>query len=344
MYGYEEFEEDFGDEEGEAALAELEGADHGQPMPAAKRAKPSHAPATIDLTGDDGPPPAAAVPPAAAPPPAAAVPVPPVGRAAPQNPYQGALAHQIDYEEENEMRRLDGLPPIVPPPAPDDEPPALLCKCGAGACSVLTSRSANNPNRKFYKCNCGFFQWCDEAPRAAGGGGSANSPAKSPGGSGGGDDEPVVQCQCGAGPCVVLVSRSAKNPNRCARPAPPLRARAPSSRLAPPAPALTPPCWSRAASSTVARTARAGATSSSGSTSRRALPRGSMARAAVGSRRWAGWETSEAEEVEAATAEAAEAEAATATNAGSRVTGQETARKLAAAEAEEATAAAADAA
>jgi len=94
-----------------------------------------------------------------------------------------------------------------------DDPPPKECGCGAGMCSMLTSRSERNPNRRFYTCpkprdeRCGFFEWIDPAPGmgavgalgggggggAYGGGGVGGSGAPPPaqggasGGGGGGD-------------------------------------------------------------------------------------------------------------------------------------------------------------
>ena len=47
----------------------------------------------------------------------------------------------------------------------------LSCPTCNVPCAVRTSNSARNPGRQFFKCNCGFFKWCDEAQ--AGGGGNA---------------------------------------------------------------------------------------------------------------------------------------------------------------------------
>ncbi|KAI0498715.1 hypothetical protein KFK09_019605 [Dendrobium nobile] len=43
------------------------------------------------------------------------------------------------------------------------------CPCGSGTCLILTSNTAKNPGRMFYRCplkagrgSCGFFKWCNE--------------------------------------------------------------------------------------------------------------------------------------------------------------------------------------
>ena len=49
------------------------------------------------------------------------------------------------------------------------ESPKQLCPCGQGPCKMLTSNTARNPHRKFYRCpksenegGCRFFQWADQ--------------------------------------------------------------------------------------------------------------------------------------------------------------------------------------
>lgn len=87
-----------------------------------------------------------------------------------------------------------GAPPDAPPETP-------LCACGAPS-RLLTSRSAANNGRQFYRCakpqedpgQCKFFQWADEAPTAGGaaagagafGGAGAYGGAGAGGGAGGG--------------------------------------------------------------------------------------------------------------------------------------------------------------
>ncbi|KAK1294646.1 hypothetical protein QJS10_CPA16g00785 [Acorus calamus] len=65
-----------------------------------------------------------------------------------------------------------GRPTTPPPPVVDEGPdyPEWQCRCGRGACRVLTSRTAKNPGRKFYTCPvgqgaCKFFQWVDAIER-----------------------------------------------------------------------------------------------------------------------------------------------------------------------------------
>ncbi|KAJ0228819.1 GRF zinc finger / Zinc knuckle protein [Hirschfeldia incana] len=83
---------------------------------------------------------------------------------------------------------------------PAASPPVIHCYCDR-ACNVLTSKTVNNPNRKFYKCsavpNCKFFKWCDEVSI---------------------DSLPEVSlnptCPCGSGPCRKLTFTGGPNANR----------------------------------------------------------------------------------------------------------------------------------
>ncbi|KAK1278235.1 hypothetical protein QJS04_geneDACA014769 [Acorus gramineus] len=89
------------------------------------------------------------------------------------------------------------------------------CTCGAGPCLVLTSNTAKNPGRRFYRCplrqengGCGFFEWCDDPSGGRGGG------VFVAGGGGTGllnDDSPGMVCPCGAGVCLVLSAKTGKN-------------------------------------------------------------------------------------------------------------------------------------
>ncbi|MQM17121.1 hypothetical protein Taro_050090 [Colocasia esculenta] len=82
---------------------------------------------------------------------------------------------------------------------------AKACPCGLGDCLVLTSNTARNPGRKFYRCpvkeengGCNFFEWCKAVPA------SRNFPNNSP-------SVPELPCPCGAGSCLVLTAKTGKN-------------------------------------------------------------------------------------------------------------------------------------
>ncbi|XP_028555390.1 DNA-binding protein HEXBP isoform X2 [Dendrobium catenatum] len=80
------------------------------------------------------------------------------------------------------------------------------CPCGSGTCLILTSNTAKNPGRMFYRCplkaengGCNFFEWCDTPSSAITLDGQSSAQV------------PVLLCPCGAGSCLVLVSKNGKN-------------------------------------------------------------------------------------------------------------------------------------
>ncbi|KAK1271382.1 hypothetical protein QJS04_geneDACA021007 [Acorus gramineus] len=96
--------------------------------------------------------------------------------------------------------------PFNNPPVIDEGPdyPEWQCRCGRGACLVLTSRTAKNPGRKFYRCPvssnaCRFFMWCDTAVPVRS---FKLANLKYP------------TCACGAGKCKLLVWNGGENDGR----------------------------------------------------------------------------------------------------------------------------------
>ena len=93
----------------------------------------------------------------------------------------------VDSDEEDE----------APPPAaaPLEIVQAPDCPCGAGPADILTSRTAKNPNRQFFRCplkrpgafrgGCDFFEWVDQQSTTPGGSGNGGAGAGA-GGSGNG--------------------------------------------------------------------------------------------------------------------------------------------------------------
>ncbi|KAG0466152.1 hypothetical protein HPP92_017732 [Vanilla planifolia] len=83
------------------------------------------------------------------------------------------------------------------------------CPCGSGNCLILTSNTAKNPGRRFYRCplkvengGCNFFQWCDIPSSDISPSMMAYQSDTLP---------PVLRCPCGAGPCLSLVCKAGKN-------------------------------------------------------------------------------------------------------------------------------------
>ncbi|KAG9447300.1 hypothetical protein H6P81_013428 [Aristolochia fimbriata] len=73
--------------------------------------------------------------------------------------------------------------------------PDKLCPCGAGVCTVKTSKTPANPGRKFYSCplypssgRCKFFEWCGEASSSRGADPKVNDTVQS-----------YPECSCRAG-------------------------------------------------------------------------------------------------------------------------------------------------
>ncbi|OAY73266.1 DNA topoisomerase 3-alpha [Ananas comosus] len=96
-----------------------------------------------------------------------------------------------------------------------EEIPERACPCGSGTCSVLTSATAKNPGRKFYRCplravengGCNFFEWCDSPS-------SSIPTAPSTTNYQSGSSAPELPCPCGAGSCPVLTTKTGKNVGR----------------------------------------------------------------------------------------------------------------------------------
>lgn len=108
-----------------------------------------------------------------------------------------AAAAELSYYEEDASKKR-------PPPAPTENDDHVVCTACGQKCSELTSRSKSNPNRKFYKCTCGYFKWADELA----------SPPTAPPAVGGDDAIPQQECpECRAA-CDVRTSHSVNNPNR----------------------------------------------------------------------------------------------------------------------------------
>ncbi|CAL9056724.1 unnamed protein product [Musa banksii] len=95
----------------------------------------------------------------------------------------------------------------------EGEVPEKACPCGSGSCLVRISNTAKNPGRKFYTCplkvdngGCNFFEWCDNP--------ISIHPSQNPMNRQSSLSVPDLQCPCGAGSCLVLVSRTGKNGGR----------------------------------------------------------------------------------------------------------------------------------
>ncbi|THU46868.1 hypothetical protein C4D60_Mb09t09460 [Musa balbisiana] len=93
----------------------------------------------------------------------------------------------------------------------DDGVPEKACRCGSGTCLVRTSNTAKNPGRKFYTCplkldngGCNFFEWCDNPL-------SSLSSSRKPLNHQPSLSVPGLQCPCGAGSCLVLLTKAGKN-------------------------------------------------------------------------------------------------------------------------------------
>ncbi|KAF3329810.1 DNA topoisomerase 3-alpha [Carex littledalei] len=85
------------------------------------------------------------------------------------------------------------------------------CPCGVGRCSVLTSNTAKNPGRRFFRCpvrsdmgGCNFFEWCDTPQNLAHTG--PTNQVKSA--------VAAMLCPCGAGPCQILTTKNGHNAGR----------------------------------------------------------------------------------------------------------------------------------
>ncbi|XP_073107704.1 uncharacterized protein [Elaeis guineensis] len=96
----------------------------------------------------------------------------------------------------------------------DGEVPEKACPCGAGSCLVRTSNTLKNPGRKFYRCpvreengGCKFFEWCDDQS-------SSISTSQSVLNQQSSLSVPYLPCPCGAGSCLVLVTKTGVNAGR----------------------------------------------------------------------------------------------------------------------------------
>lgn len=88
------------------------------------------------------------------------------------------LTASFDYGTQQQQPLQDGMSS-----SSQDVGGIPLCPGHGMPCQVLTSQSAANPGRQFYKCSikekseqCQFFQWADEGNMGGGGGGGAAPP------------------------------------------------------------------------------------------------------------------------------------------------------------------------
>ncbi|KAG1348201.1 putative DNA-binding protein HEXBP [Cocos nucifera] len=96
----------------------------------------------------------------------------------------------------------------------DGEVPEKACPCGAGSCLVRTSNTPKNPGRKFYRCpvkeengGCNFFEWCDDQSSSIPTSQSVLNRQSSL-------SVPDFPCPCGAGSCLVLITKTGVNAGR----------------------------------------------------------------------------------------------------------------------------------
>lgn len=99
----------------------------------------------------------------------------------------------------------------------DPSVPEKVCRCGLGACIVLTANTEKNRGRQFYKCplreengGCGFFEWCDKNI------GTDNTTVRSQThvsnpSHASNPSIPELSCLCGAGSCLILTAKTGKN-------------------------------------------------------------------------------------------------------------------------------------
>ncbi|KAK6919789.1 Zinc finger, CCHC-type [Dillenia turbinata] len=90
------------------------------------------------------------------------------------------------------------------------------CRCGNGLCLILTSNTPKNPGRKFFKCplreengGCGFFEWCDNNFGTIGS--SVTESERTRNYAMNCSSYPDLPCPCGAGSCLILTAKTAKN-------------------------------------------------------------------------------------------------------------------------------------